>query len=332
MLRTASCSERKCWSLNHSLAIKGEIFTSSVESVPSTNHYPMEETSNGRLEAALKVEAGDEDYSAASKPDDVEFVKDIIADGNSVTSVDETHDDGEDSSSSSSSSDEEAEAEPEPEERNSQVENSEKLVFGAVVESVSLEHGISGVAKLDGKETEENITPSLDETDAETPVFTDLLINGLTEETHEQLSSSETAAEYSVLTDVESKGIDEETTLDESTNDSMLAEDVVSSGINETTTCLAENGGVTAATLAQRTMETKIADSDNDSGVSLGSPNLAAKENVEDSLQAVNVPPVVETRDAGKLVNMPETRESTGNQVNNVSQYIKKFHFPGFQP
>ncbi|XWS44471.1 hypothetical protein CRYUN_Cryun15aG0047600 [Craigia yunnanensis] len=298
----------------------------------------MEESSNGRLEI-LKVEAPDEEKelvledSAASKPN-VEFVRDIIADGNSV-SVNETPD-GEDSSSSNSSSDEEAE----PEETNSQVENSEnieeeKVVSDSVVESVELEPGVSlteelsqdtepsveksgdsDVAELDGKETQENISPSLDDTNADSPILTDLLINGLKEET-EQLSSSENTGDSAILTDVESKGIDEETTppgLGE-TNGSMVAADAVSRGIEETTiSCLAENGGVpTAAAVAQGITETKIAASQNNAGVSSCSPDLASKENVEDSLRAANVP-IIETRDAGELVNKPEIRERTGNQ------------------
>ncbi|XVE83606.1 hypothetical protein DITRI_Ditri16bG0100600 [Diplodiscus trichospermus] len=195
----------------------------------------MEESSNGRLEELLKVEAHDEgkevEDCAASKPQ-VEFATNIIADGSSTSVT--VHSDGEDSSSSSRSLDEEAEAV----ERSSQVENSEnveveKLVSDSVVESVQLEHEVfsteelnqdikpsveksddSDVAELDGKETEEKITPFLDETNPDSPILTDLLINGLKEET-QRLSSSAT------------------------TWDSA---NVVSGGIEETTIpCLAEN-------------------------------------------------------------------------------------------
>ncbi|XWS41066.1 hypothetical protein CRYUN_Cryun17cG0048500 [Craigia yunnanensis] len=293
----------------------------------------MEESPNGRLEETLKVQAHDEEKevvledSAVSKPE-VEFVRDV-ADTNSK-SVNETPD-GEDSSSSSNSSDKEAE----PEERSPHVKISEtfeeeKVVSDSVVESVELEPGVSLTEKLSqdndpsversgdsdvAKETEEKISPSLDETNADSPVLSDLLINGLEKET-EQLSSAETTRNSALLTDVESKGIDKETKLPglDETSGSTVAADVMSRGIEETTiSCLAGNGGVPEAAAAQGIMETKIPASDNDAGGSSGSPDLASKENVEDSLQAANVP-IVETRDAGELVNKPEIHESTGNQ------------------
>ncbi|XP_022750756.1 uncharacterized protein LOC111299678 [Durio zibethinus] len=298
----------------------------------------MEESSNGRLMEILKVQAHDEEKevvlenSTASKPD-VEFVRDITANGNSV-SVNETPD-VEDSSSSRSRFDEEAETVK----RSSQVENSEnieeeKVISDSVVEAVELEPEVSlteelsqdikpsvkkssdsDVAEIDGKEKEENISPSLDETFADSSILTDLLVNGLKEET-EQLFSSETTGDSAILTEVESKRLDEETTppgLDE-TNGSMVAADVVSRGIEETTiSCLAENGGVPEAAVAQGITETKIAASDNNAGVSSSFPDFASKKNVEDSLQAANVP-IVETRDTGELVNKPEIRESTGNE------------------
>ncbi|XWS30079.1 hypothetical protein CRYUN_Cryun24cG0087500 [Craigia yunnanensis] len=298
----------------------------------------MEESSKGRPEETQKVQAHDEEKeaglenSAASKPD-VEFVRDIIADKNSK-SVNETPD-GEDSSSSSSSSDKEAE----PEERSPYVEISEtfeeeKVVSDSVVESVELEPGVSlteefsqdyepsieksrdsDVAELDAKETEENISPSLDVPNADSPILTDLLINDLKKET-EQLSSAETTRDSALLIDVESKGSDKETTLPvlDETNGSMVTADVMARAIEETTiSCLARNGGVPAAAVAQGLTETKIPDSDNNAGGSSGSPELASKKNVEDSLQAANVP-VIETREAGELVNMPGIHESTGNQ------------------
>ncbi|XVE86265.1 hypothetical protein DITRI_Ditri18aG0021500 [Diplodiscus trichospermus] len=294
----------------------------------------MEESSNGKREETLKVEAYDEEKevvledSASSKPD-VEFVRDIIADSNSM-SVSETPD-GDDSSSSGSSS----EKEPEPEERSHHVENpetfeEEKVVSDSGIESVELEPGVSltqdiepsveksgvyEVAELDAKEIEKNISPSLDETDPDSPILTDMLINGLKKET-EQLSSAETARDPGFLADAESKGIVKETTLPslDETDGSTFAPAVVSRGIEETTvSCLIDNAEVPAAAVAQGITETKIQASDNNAGSSSGSPELEYKENVEDSLQAENIP-MVETRDTGELVNKPEVQESTGNQ------------------
>ncbi|XVF14505.1 hypothetical protein REPUB_Repub09cG0066300 [Reevesia pubescens] len=249
----------------------------------------MEESSNGRLEETLKVEAHDEESEvaledpAASKPD-VEFVRGIISDGN-LESVNKMPD-GKDSSSSSSSSDEEAE----PEERSPQLENSEnfeeeKVVSDSVVESV--EPGVSLTEELSL-----DIEPSVEKSG-------DLSINGLKEDT-EQLSYADITGNSALLT----KGNDKETTgtgLDETKSSKDVAD----------VSCLAKNVGVPAAAVAQGITETKIPD--NDAGGSSGSPDLASKENVEVSLQAANVP-IVETRDAGELVNKPETSESTGNQ------------------
>ncbi|XP_021274191.1 uncharacterized protein LOC110409235 [Herrania umbratica] len=285
----------------------------------------MEGSSNGRLEETPKAEAHDEekevilDDSPAPKLD-VEFVRDIIPDGNFM-SINNTPD-TEDFSSSSSSSDEEAA----PEEKSPRVEKSEnfeeeKVVSDSVVESVELEpesvekSGDSGVAELDCKETEENIPPSLDETNADSPILADLPINHSNEGT-EQLSSAETTGDSALLTDVESKGIDEKTTLPglNETDGSAVAVDAVCKGIEETTiSCLDGNGGVPAAEAVQGITETEIPASDESAGGSSGSPDLASKENVEDSLQAANVP-IVETRDVGELVNKPEIHESMGNK------------------
>ncbi|XP_022741183.1 uncharacterized protein LOC111292849 [Durio zibethinus] len=290
----------------------------------------MEKSSNGRPEETLKVGAHDEEKevqvvledSAASKPD-VELVRDIFTDGNSK-SVNETTD-GKNSCSSSSSTVEDAE----PEGKSPQVENSEnfeeeKLVSDSVVESVELEPGVSSTeefsqginpsveksgdsdaAGLDAKDTEEKALPSLDETNADSPILQDLSVNGLKEET-EQLSSAETTRDSALLTG-KPKGIDQETTLPglDKTNGSKVEADVMS--------CLTENSGVPAAAVAQGITETKIPASDNDAGGSSGSSDLASKENIKDSLLAANVS-IVETRDAGELVNQPETGESSGNQ------------------
>ncbi|EOX93000.1 Uncharacterized protein TCM_001863 isoform 2 [Theobroma cacao] len=284
----------------------------------------MEGSSNGRLEETPRAEAHDEekevilDDSPAPKLD-VEFVRDITPDGN-FKSINNTPD-AEDFRSSSSSSDEEAA----PEEKSPRVEKSEnfeeKVVSDSVVESVELEpesvekSGDSGVAELDSKETEENIPPSLDETNADSPIVADLSINRSNERT-QQLSSAETSGDSALLTDVESKGIDEETTLPglNETDASAVAVDAVCKGIEETTiSCLDGNGGVPAAEAVQGITETEIPASDKSAGGSSGSPDLASKENVEDSLQAANVP-IVETRDVGELVNKPEIHESTGNK------------------
>ncbi|XVF16815.1 hypothetical protein REPUB_Repub10bG0064800 [Reevesia pubescens] len=297
----------------------------------------MEEFSNGRLDETMKAKANDEEKqvvledSAASKPD-VEFVRDIIVDGNSE-SINEKPD-GEDSSSRGSSSDKEAE----PEERSPQVENSmnfekEKVISDSVVESVDLERGVcltkefsqdiepsvhksgdSDVAELDARETEENMSPSLNDTNVDSPILTDSLINGL-EEGLEQLSSTETTRDSAILTDVELKGIDEEKMLKglDETNGSTVAADVMFRGIEETTISCLAGSGVSAAAVSQGIMETKTPASDNNAEGSSGSPDSASNKNAEDSLQAANVS-TVKTRDAGDLVNKAEVHESTGNQ------------------
>ncbi|XVF60784.1 hypothetical protein PTKIN_Ptkin08bG0076200 [Pterospermum kingtungense] len=281
----------------------------------------MEESSNGRLEETLKVQAHDEqkevvvEDSAAPKPD-VESVGDIAADRNSMP-------DGEDSSSSSSSADKEAESE----ERSPHVENSESfkeenVASDSVVESVDLEQGdsltqefsqdtepsveTSGdsyVAKLDAKETKETISSPLDGANADAQK----LVTGLKEET-------KTTTDSALLTDEKPKRIDKETTvmgLDD-INGSTVAADVASKGTVETTiSCLGGNGEVPATAVDQGITETKIPAQDNNvGGSSSGFPELISKENV----------PIVETRDAGELVvNNPQIHDSTGIDQPTVS-------------
>lgn len=172
-----------------------------------------------------------------------------------------------DSSSSSSSSDKEDNSE-------------EKLVSESVGVSLiedtepSVEKlGDSDVAELDDKETEENVSPSLelDHTNAK--------------ET-EDLSAAETTVLSELSTDVESK----ETGQDE-TNGSTVGGVVV-----------VADQGIT----------------DDNGGNPSGSPELSSNQNVEDSLEAANVP-LVETRDAGEVEDKPVTHESIENQVNSLT-------------
>ncbi|PPD78990.1 hypothetical protein GOBAR_DD24081 [Gossypium barbadense] len=171
-----------------------------------------------------------------------------------------------DSNSSSSSSDKEDNSE-------------EKLVSESVGVSLtedtepSVEKlGDSDVAELDDKETEENVSPSLelDHTNAK--------------ET-EELSAAETTVVSELSTDVESK----ETGQDE-TNDSRVGGAVVA------------DQGIT----------------DDKGGNPSGSPELSSNLNVEDSLEAANVPPD-ETRDAGEVEDKPVMHESIENQVNSLT-------------
>ncbi|MFQ6664512.1 hypothetical protein Gotur_031597 [Gossypium turneri] len=168
-----------------------------------------------------------------------------------------------DSNSSSSSSDKEDNSE-------------EKLVSESVGVSLtedtepSVEKlGDSDVAELDDKETEENVSPSLelDHTNAK--------------ETEEYLSAAETTVVSELSTDVESK----ETGQDE-TNDSRVGGAVVA------------DQGLT----------------DDNGGNPSGSPELSSNQNVEDSLEAANVPPD-ETRDAGEVEDKPVMHESIENQT-----------------
>ncbi|TYG92927.1 hypothetical protein ES288_A11G070700v1 [Gossypium darwinii] len=177
-----------------------------------------------------------------------------------------------DSSSSSSSSDKEDNSE-------------EKLVSESVEEKVVSESvgvsltedtepsveklGDSDVAELDDKETEENVSPSLelDHTNAK--------------ET-EELSAADTTVVSELSTDVESK----ETGQDD-TNDSTVGGAVV-----------VADQGIT----------------DDNGGNPSGSPELSSNQNVEDSLEAANVPPV-ETRDAGEVEGKPVMHESIENQT-----------------
>ncbi|OMO61463.1 hypothetical protein CCACVL1_23505 [Corchorus capsularis] len=187
------------------------------------------------------------------------------------------------SSSSSSSSDEEAEAE---EEKSVPIEE-EKLVSESV-DHLELEARDSGVA-----ETEVKILESLEETNKDSEVVTDLQINGLKEETEQLESSLDESNGCGDAVDVVSKGIE----LEESSSPS-----------------LAENFEVAAAAEEQGITEREIPVSDNNAEGSSGSTDLACKDDhVEDSLQAINVP-VVETRDAGEAANKPDIPETTGNQ------------------
>ncbi|KAH1080636.1 hypothetical protein J1N35_020397 [Gossypium stocksii] len=168
-----------------------------------------------------------------------------------------------DSSSSSSSSDKEDNSE-------------EKVVSESVWVSLtedtepSVEKlGDSDVAELDDKETEENVSPSLelDHTNAK--------------ET-EELSAAETTVVSELSTDVESR----ETGQDE-TNDTTVGGAVV----------VADQGTT-----------------DDNGGNPSGSPELSSNQNVEDSLEAANVPPV-ETRDVGEVEDKPVMHESIENQT-----------------
>ncbi|KAG8477186.1 hypothetical protein CXB51_030213 [Gossypium anomalum] len=174
--------------------------------------------------------------------------------------------------------------------RSDKEDNSEeKLVSESVEEKVVSESvGVSltedtepSVEKLGDSDVAE-----LDDKETEEKVSPSLESDHTNAKETEELSAAETTVVSELSTDVESK----ETGQDE-TNDSTVGGAVV-----------VADQGIT----------------DDNGGNPSGSPGLSSNQNVEDSLEAANVPPI-ETRDAGEVEDKPVMHETIENQVNSLT-------------
>ncbi|KAL6286926.1 hypothetical protein ACE6H2_011316 [Prunus campanulata] len=261
----------------------------------------MADSSNGNLEETLKVQPDDEVKV-------VESVTDIAIDDYSAAGK-KTHD-GDDSSSSSSSSDEETEAG----EKSAKVADSgeveeTKEVSVLVVETVEslsnhLDQGV--VDDLEAvKEEEEKALASVNGTDESSAAITDLVSEQIEEKilTYLDESNGVSLAE----TDLVSKEVEEPALPSLSEHDEPApvitdveekseVVDVVSNGIEETKIPVLEE------TIGESSYK-------------------ASSENVDDGsskLSPDQVPPPVESADAGEEYGKPVIPESTSNPVINL--------------
>ncbi|PQM37172.1 hypothetical protein Pyn_39928 [Prunus yedoensis var. nudiflora] len=256
----------------------------------------MADSSNGNLEETLKVQPDDEVKV-------VESVTDIAIDDYSAAGK-KTHD-SDDSSSSSSSSDEETEAG----EKSAKVADSgeveeTKEVSVVVVETVeSLSNHLDQVVVDDleaVKEEEEKALASVNGTDESSAAITDLVSEQIEEKTLTYLDESNGVS--LAETDLVSKEVEEPALPSLSEHDEPApvitdveekseVVDVVSNGIEETKIPVLEE------TIGESSYK-------------------ASRENVDDGSSKRSpdqVPPPIESADAGEEYGKPEIPESTGN-------------------
>ncbi|BBG99760.1 hypothetical protein Prudu_009555 [Prunus dulcis] len=249
----------------------------------------MADSSNGKLEETLKVQPDDEVKV-------VESVTDIAIDDYSAAGK-KTHD-GDDSSSSSSSSDEETEAG----EKSTKVADSgeveeTKEVSVVVVETVEslsnhLDQGV--VDDLEAvKEEEEKVLASVDGTNESSPAITDLVSEQIEEKTLTYLDESNGVS--LAETDLVSKEVEEPAlpSLSEHDEPAPVITDV-------------EEKSEVVDVVSKRIEET-IGES--------------SSENVVDGSSKPSpdqVPPPLESADAGEEYGKPVIPESTGNPVINL--------------